>query len=103
MLFDLGPGYDRESKIPNIGSLRFIEVKGRISGVLTITVTRNEIFYSLNKPDDFILAIVEFQGKNSHTVHYLKKPFNREPDFGVIVISINYNFCELLMRAEVME
>ena len=26
----------------------------------TITVTKNEILYSLNKPDDFILAIVEF-------------------------------------------
>jgi hypothetical protein len=35
-------------------------VKGRVSGAPTITVTRNEILYSLNKPDDFILAIVEF-------------------------------------------
>lgn len=51
-------GYDIESRIAGTGKLRFIEVKGRVSGAPTITVTRNEILYSLNKPDDFILAIV---------------------------------------------
>ena len=53
-------GYDIESRIPGTGKLRFIEVKGRVAGAPTITVTKNEILYSLNKPDDFILAIVEF-------------------------------------------
>ena len=55
-------GYDIESRVPGTGKLRFIEVKGRVSGAPTITVTRNEILYSLNKPEDFILAIVEFVG-----------------------------------------
>ena len=55
-------GYDIESRIPGTGRLRFVEVKGRVSGAPTITVTRNEILYSLNKPEDFILAIVEFLG-----------------------------------------
>ena len=55
-------GYDIESRVPGTGKLRFIEVKGRVSGAATITVTKNEILYSLNKPDDFILAIVEFLG-----------------------------------------
>ena len=55
-------GYDIESRVPGTGKLRFIEVKGRVTGAPTITVTRNEILYSLNKPDDFILAIVEFTG-----------------------------------------
>jgi hypothetical protein len=45
-------GYDIESRVPGTGKLRFIEVKGRVSGADTITVTRNEILYSLNKPDD---------------------------------------------------
>ena len=54
-------GYDIESRVPGTGKLRFIEVKGRVSGADTVTVTRNEILYSLNKPDDFILAIVEFR------------------------------------------
>ena len=40
-------GYDIESRVPNTGKLRFIEVKGRVSGASTITVTRNEILYSL--------------------------------------------------------
>ena len=64
----------------------------------TITVTRNEILYSLNKPDDFILAIVEFLDDDRHRVHYLRQPFQREPDFGVT--SVNYDFAELLARAE---
>ncbi len=90
-------GYDIESRVLGTGKLRFIEVKGRITGAPTITVTRNEILYSLNKPDDFILAIVEFIDDKSHRVHYLRQPFNREPDFGVT--SVNYDFAELLGRA----
>jgi len=90
-------GYDVESRVPGTGKLRFIEVKGRVSGASTITVTRNEILYSLNAPEDFILAIVEFTGDDSHRVHYLREPFRREPDFGVT--SVNYDFVELLARA----
>ena len=74
------------------------EVKGRVTGAATITVTRNEILYSLNKPDDFILAVVEFTDDDSHRAHYLRQPFQREPDFGVT--SVNYDFAELLARAE---
>jgi hypothetical protein len=90
-------GYDIESRIPGTGRLRFIEVKGRVSGADTITVTRNEILYSLNKPDDFILAIVEFDG-GVHRVHYVRQPFTREPDFEVT--SVNYDFSKLIARAE---
>ena len=78
--------------------LRFIEVKGRISGAATVTITKNEILYLLNKPEDFILAIVEFLDGSTHPVHYLRRPFQREPDFGVT--SVNYDFGELLARAE---
>ena len=91
-------GYDIESRSPDTGRLRFIEAKGRISGAATVTVTRNEILYSLNKPDDFILGIVEFLEGDAHRVHYVREPFRREPDFGVT--SVNYDFAELLSRAE---
>lgn len=91
-------GYDIESRVPGTGKLRFIEVKGRVSGADIITVTKNEILYSLNKPDDFILAIVEFLEGTSHRVHYLRQPFQREPDFGVT--SVNYDFPDLIARAE---
>ena len=92
-------GYDIESREPVTGCLRFLEVKGRISGAATITVTKNEILYSLNKPEDFILAIVEFLEEDRHRVHYVRRPFHREPDFGVT--SVNYDFAELLAKAEV--
>jgi SNF2 family DNA or RNA helicase len=91
-------GYDIESRVPDEGRLRFLEVKGRVAGAATITVTKNEILYSLNKPDDFILAIVEFRENEAYGVHYVRRPFQREPDFGVT--SVNYDFAELLARAE---
>jgi superfamily II DNA or RNA helicase len=90
-------GYDIESRVPGTGKLRFIEVKGRFMGAPTITVTRNEILYSLNKPEDFILAIVEFLDGDSHRIYYIRQPFQREPDFGVT--SVNYDFGELLARS----
>ena len=61
-------------------------------------MTKNEILYSLNKPDDFILAIVEVLEGDAHRVHYLRNPFRREPDFGAS--SVNYNFADLLARGE---
>lgn len=89
-------GYDIESRVPGTGKLRFIEVKGRYADADTVTVTKNEILYSLNKPDDFILAIVAFDGKDSHRLHYVRQPFRKEPDFGVT--SVNYNLSELIDR-----
>ena len=94
-------GYDIESRVvagPDKGRLRFIEVKGRVAGADTVTVTKNEILTSLNKPEDFILAMVEFLDGEEHRVHYLRRPFQREPDFGVT--SVNYDFADLLARAE---
>ena len=90
-------GYDIESRVPGTGKLRFIEVKGRQSGGDTITVTKNEILTALNKPDDFILAIVEFLDSGEHRVHYLREPFRREPDFDVT--SVNYKLNDLIKRA----
>ena len=31
-------------------------------------------------------------------MHYLRRPFTKEPDFGAT--SVNYNFSDLLARAE---
>ena len=92
-------GYDIESRDPRGGQgLRFIEVKGRMAGADTVTVTKNEILYSLNKPDAFILAVVEFLEDGGERVHYLRRPFRREPDFGVT--SVNYDLAELIARSE---
>ena len=91
-------GYDVESRVPATGALRFLEVKGRRSGAETLTVTRNEILCSLNEPDDFILAIVEFREDGTHAVHYVRQPFRREPDFAAA--SVNYTLKDLLARSE---
>jgi SNF2 family DNA or RNA helicase len=87
-------GYDIESRDSKSGRLRFLEVKGRIEGAATITVTKNEILYSLNKPDDFILAIVEFIPGDKHRVHYVKQPFQNEPDFAMT--TSDFNFAKLI-------
>jgi hypothetical protein len=91
-------GYDIESQLPGSGKLRFIEVKGRSPGAETVTVTKNEILTALNKPDEFILAIVEVDGDLTDTPRYIIRPFTREPDFGVT--SVTYGLRELLARAE---
>jgi len=90
-------GYDVESRIPNTGLLRFIEVKGRAAGAKTVTITKNEILTALNKPDEFILAIVEVDGDSTRP-WYVRRPFQREPDFGVT--SVNYDLGRLLERAK---
>ncbi|NEU78978.1 helicase-related protein [Nostoc sp. UIC 10630] len=90
-------GYDIESRIPETGQLRFIEVKGRITGAKTVTVTKNEIITALNKPDNFILALVQVplaeDMEGNCSIHYLRRPFHKEPDFAVT--SINYDWLEL--------
>jgi hypothetical protein len=92
-------GYDVESKVPEDGRLLFIEVKGRVAGATTVTITKNEILTALNKPDDFILAVVEVDGDAARKPVYIRRPFQKEPDFAVT--SVNYNLPELLSKAEV--
>ena len=89
-------GYDVESEISAAGRLRFIEVKGRAKGAETVTITKNEILTALNKPEDFILALVEVDGDSTST-RYVRQPFQREPDFGVT--SVNYALKELAARS----
>jgi SNF2 family DNA or RNA helicase len=88
-------GYDIESRIPGTGQLRFIEVKGRVKGAETVIVTKNEILTALNKPDTFILAIVEVDGEQTST-SYVTRPFQREPDFGAT--SVVYDLAQLLSK-----
>ncbi len=94
-------GWDIESRLPKRGKLRFIEVKGRLAGAKTITVSKNEILAALNKPQDYFLAVVEVEWQNGEAhavqVHYLKCPFRKEPDFAVT--SVNYDLQELLTEA----
>ncbi len=97
-------GYDIESTIPferrgGGPCLRFVEVKGRQKGSTTVTVTKNEILTALNKPEEFILALVEVDGTQTQTT-YLRRPFTTAPDF--TATSVNYAIAALL-QAGVIE
>jgi hypothetical protein len=97
-------GYDIESSVPERlrgaeGCLRLIEVKGRRVGSATVTVTKNEILTALNRPEGFILAVVEVDGDRTRTT-YLRRPFTKAPDFGAT--SVNYDIADLLKQAEIL-
>ena len=97
-------GYDIESAIPpqlrtGENTLRFIEVKGRTKGATTVTVSKNEILTGLNKPEEFILAVVEVDGPTTNTV-YLKHPFRNAPDF--TATSVNFDLMDLIRSAEIV-
>lgn len=92
-------GYDVESRVPGTGRLRFIEVKGRMAEADHFTVTKNEILTALNKPEDFVLAIVEFLSDQEHRVHYVREPFARSgitTDFNGA--SVNFPLAEMIAR-----
>jgi len=91
-------GYDILSFNPESKRQRFIEVKGRIDGADTITVTRNEIITSLNKPEDFILAIVQVNQNFVNEPRYVWQPFDVEPAFGVT--AQQYKLQHLLDKSE---
>jgi hypothetical protein len=62
-------GWDLTSYPPASGEdvpeARHVEVKGRVKGASTITVTRNEMLYAFNQGDKFVLAIVLVGEDNS--------------------------------------
>jgi len=91
-------GYDIESRT-SADELRFIEVKGRVKGADTVNITKNEILTAFNKPDAFILAIVEVNGGKTQAT-YLKRPFRTPPDFAAA--SVNYKIAGLTAGADVV-
>jgi len=62
-----------------------------------VTVTKNEILTALNKPESFILALVQVDG-NYATCRYAREPFQHEPDFNVT--SVNYDLKQLWEQGE---
>ena len=68
------PGYDVRSRTPD-GHWVFIEVKGRLAGAGTVTVTRTEILYGLNAGDAHRLALVEVSPGGRTEVRYLRHAF----------------------------
>lgn len=97
-------GYDIESAVPEAlhggeCALRMIEVKGRAAGSTTVTVSHNEVMCALNRPDSFILALVEVDGDVTRTT-YIKRPFTNPPDY--TVASTNYDIARLKEAGDVI-
>jgi superfamily II DNA or RNA helicase len=102
------PGYDIRSIRRGAdgwpSDVRHLEVKGRIAGAPTVTVSRNEILTSMNEPDRFVLALVEVSpdGPDHDSVRYLRRPFEgRSEDFVFEVTSVNFTWSALWDRSEV--
>jgi superfamily II DNA or RNA helicase len=96
-------GWDITSYAPAVGGKlpepRHIEVKGRVKGATTVTVTKNEIFESWNQGPKYHLAIVLVgEGDFVDGPHYVPHPFKEEPGWGVS--SVNYELKTLLARAQ---
>jgi hypothetical protein len=99
-------GWDITSYPPStdgkITDSRHIEVKGRIQGASTVTVTRNEIFASWNQGAKYHLAIVLVAEDDSiEGPHYVSHPFKEEPGWGVS--SVNYDLKALVKLAQPTE
>lgn len=100
-----GIGYDILSRVPDDMRdgddpvTRMVEVKGRIAGGDSITLTKNEILCGLNKPECWLLAIVEVEGHTTKTT-YLRRPALRAPSFAEN--SVNYDMGRLIESAEVV-
>ena len=85
----------KDGKLPES---RHIEVKGRIKGATTVTVTKNEIFESWNQGGKYHLAIVLVAEDGAiDGPHYVPHPFKEEPGWGVS--SVNYDLAQLLTKA----
>jgi len=94
-------GWDITSYPPLVDGIqpdaRHIEVKGRVKGASTVTISRNEILYALNQADKFLLAIVLVGEDDSvDGPYYVRNPFDAEPDWGVS--SINFDLKYLLEK-----
>ena len=85
-------GYDIESRDPETGVLRFIEVKGRRADARAVTVTRNEMLAALNAQDSSILAVVLVEEGFVHQPLYVTNPsriFGSEPGFAEVSRAIS--------------
>lgn len=91
------PGYDIRSRAAK-GELLFIEVKGRVCGATEFTITKNEILTSLNKPDHFILALVQVAEDDETDLRYLRKPFKGSEEMYFDMTRADYDWNEMFSK-----
>jgi len=95
------PGFDIRSTTAD-GHLLFVEVKGRIEGATSVTVTRNEILFGLNAPERHVLALVRVGEDRTDEVRYLRGAFEgMEGRVHFAETSVNFDWHKLWSKAEV--
>jgi superfamily II DNA or RNA helicase len=92
-----GIGFDIESAGPD-GSLVFIEVKGRVEGADSLTLTYNELKCGNNQPEKFRLAISTVSGDRASPPRYVSGIDWGRPGFGST--GSNFSLADLLSVAE---
>jgi SNF2 family DNA or RNA helicase len=92
-------GFDIESRDAE-GRLLFIEVKGRVAGAETFTITRSEIGVGRNKPDQHILALVEVDDAVASDVRYIRQAFEDVGDLPFDTISVNLKWKPYFERGD---
>jgi hypothetical protein len=92
------PGYDILSSPADGGRLLFIEVKGRVVGAPTFTITKNEVLYALNKGADFVLALVRVDGDRADEIRYIRHPFTGSDEVLFGVTSLNVSWDDMFSR-----
>jgi len=92
-----GSGYDIESQDEE-GNLFFIEVKGRIEGASSVTLTYNERHCAKNCPGQFRLAISIISNGKASKPKYLSEVDWGTPGFASE--SENYNLSKILNKSK---
>lgn len=91
-----GLGHDIESRDPGEGHIYFIEVKGRVVGADSVTLTKNEILRALNVPERFRLAIVQIENDAAAAPVYVTDYDFGQPGFAQT--SSTFSLASLLER-----
>ncbi len=87
----------RQAPDKPIPEARHIEVKGRVKGAESVTLTCNEICSAVNQKDKFILALVFVDGNQTDGPYYIRNIANHELDWAQDKVS--YPIKELLSKA----
>ena len=90
-------GFDIRSIDPASGPTRFLEVKGKVQGQRSITISATQTTFARNNPEHFILAIGLAADDAVERLAYVREPFER--GVGDDVESTNYTLPRLLEKS----
>lgn len=95
------PGWDIRSFTGGEPTV-FIEVKGRIEGADTFTITRNEVLTAKNIGDSYRLVLVRVstEGEDFDEIRYVSNPFSEHEAEAFLVCSYNMHWQDMWDRGQ---